>query len=475
MTKVKKPNIRVRLAPSPTGSLHVGTARTGLFNWLFAKHHTGTFILRVEDTDPERSKKEFEDDIVESLKWLGLEWDEFYRQTDRTKIYTKYIQKLLNERKAFWCYHTGEELELEGKEQIEKKELPRHVCAYKHEAPEINSENRRGVIRLAVDENSDKKIIFNDLIKGRIEFAERLFGDISIARNVNSALYHFAVVIDDHEMNISHIIRGEDHITNTPKYMLIAQALGFSNPEFAHIPLILGQDRAKLSKRNGAISVKEYRNKGYLPEAIVNYLALLGWSPENADREILTKNELIEKFDLSKIHKAGAFFDIKKLNSINSQYLKMLNDEGIKELVKPAVDKFFGRQDEEILLKIAPLFRKRLEYTEQVKEFHYFFKRPEYDRALLVWKKSDLTGAKMALEKAKESITHEVSFDENCLHTVFNIIARDNFGGDKGAVYWPVRVALSGEKYSADPVETAVIIGQAETLARIDNALAKIE
>lgn len=457
--KVVKEKIRVRLAPSPTGLFHIGTARTALFNWLFARHHTGQFILRIEDTDLERSDKKFEEDIVKNLEWLGLRWDEFYRQSERTKFYSKYIEKLLEEGKAFWCRHSLEELEIEKRDQSLAKEPPRHVCSHKNE----KTIRGNGIIRLAVDENSSRKIVFNDLIRGPIEFEERLLGDISIAKDVTVPLYNFAAAIDDYKMEISHVIRGEDHIANTPKQILVFEALGLKPPKFAHLPLILGPDRSKLSKRHAAVSVGEYKNQGYLPDALVNFMAFLGWTPEgDGQRELITKNEMIEKFSLEKAHKSGAVFDIKKLNWLNNQYIRMENDLNLAKLTEPFIAKKFGRQNLELITKLAPLFRERLEYLDQTKEFHFFFKAPEYDSRLLIWKKSDATGAKKALQEIRQltEITKE-KLDE---------IAEKHFAGDRGAVYWPLRVALSGEKFSPDPIEIAKIIGRQEWQKRIDKA-----
>ncbi|MEK7153985.1 MAG: glutamate--tRNA ligase, partial [Patescibacteria group bacterium] len=318
-----KKEIRVRMAPSPTGYLHIGIARTALFNYLFAKHNNGKFVLRIEDTDLERSEKKFEDDILTGLKWLGLSWDEFYKQSDRIPIYSKYIQKLLDNGRAFWCYHTEKELEQEKIEQSEKKELQRHVCKYKGEKTETG-DIKRGIIRLVVDENSARKINFEDIIRGKVEFEERLLGDFSIAKNTETPLYNFAVVVDDYEMDITHVIRGEDHIANTPKQILLQEALGFERPQYAHLPLILGEDRSKLSKRHGAVSLNEYRKQGYLPEAIFNFLALLGFTPPEG-KEILSREELVEIFDLVKIHKSGAIFDTRKLDWLNGEYLKKLS------------------------------------------------------------------------------------------------------------------------------------------------------
>src|SRR3989344_940554 len=474
MTKIKKQKIRVRVAPSPTGNLHVGTAQSALYNFLFARHHNGDFILRSEDTDKERSRPEYEKNILAGLEWLGLKWDEFYRSSERADRYEKHLQKLLEEKKAFWCYHTIEELEEEKKEQMEKKEAPRHICGHKYQEP---SEREKQIIRLAVDENSTRVISFQDLVRGLIEFEQKVVGDLSLAKDLKTPLYNFAVVADDCEMAISHVIRGEDHISNTPKQILIFEALGAAVPQFAHLPLLLGTDRSKLSKRHGPTSLDQYKEAGYLTEAIVNFLALLGWTGKDG-REILTKNEIIEQFKLEEVHKSGAVFDIKKLNWINSQYIKMFNDEGLAEKAQPFIAKYFGEQPKELILKIVPMLRERLEYFDQVKEFKFFFAEPEYETDLIVWKKSDRTGVKKALERVKEVLQGETKweiFDDQYIRSGLDKLAEEEFGGDRGAVYWPLRVALSGEKFSPDPVQIMGILGRDKALTRIEKAIQKIQ
>src|SRR3989344_1908171 len=432
MTKIKKQKIRVRVAPSPTGNLHVGTAQSALYNFLFARHHNGDFILRSEDTDKERSRPEYEKNILAGLEWLGLKWDEFYRSSERADRYEKHLQKLLEEKKAFWCYHTVEELEKEKKEQMEKKEAPRHICGHKYQEP---TGKEKQIIRLAVDENSTRIISFEDVVRGLIEFEQKVVGDLSLAKDLKTPLYNFAVAVDDYEMAISHVIRGEDHISNTPKQILIFEALGAPVPQFAHLPLLLGSDRSKLSKRHGATDFSFYRETGYLSEAVVNFLAVLGWTSEG-DREILTKNEIIEQFSLEKVHKSGAVFDIKKLNWINSQYIKFFNDEGLAEAVEAFIKKHFGEQSKERILKIAPMLRERLEYFDQVKEFKFFFVEPEYEADLLVWQKSDKAGTKKAIESVKKVLESKIEweiFDERYIRSELDQLAEKEFGGDRGA------------------------------------------
>jgi len=275
--------VAVRMAPSPTGNFHVGGARTALFNFLFARKNNGKFILRIEDTDKERSKKEFEDDIFESLEWLGLKYDEFYRQSERGEIYKNYVEKMLNNDSVY---------EAEDK-----------------------------VIRFR---NPNKKTKFNDLVRGEIEFDTTELKDFVIAKSVDEPLYHLAVVIDDFESGITHVIRGEDHISNTPRQILIQEAIGAPRPLYAHLPLILAQDRSKLSKRKHgeSVSLDYYRHKGYSPEAIINYLALLGWNP-GTEQEIFTLEELINVFDLERVHKGGAIFDEKKLAWVNRKHFNL--------------------------------------------------------------------------------------------------------------------------------------------------------
>ncbi|MDO8569671.1 MAG: glutamate--tRNA ligase family protein [bacterium] len=281
--KSKSEKVVVRMAPSPTGNFHVGSARTALFNFLFARKNNGKFILRIEDTDRERNKKEFEDDIFESLEWLGLKYDEFYRQSERGGVYKNYIEKMLNQGLAY--------------------------------------ESDDKVIRFR---NPNKKVKFNDLVRGEIEFDTTELKDFVIAKSVDEPLYHLAVVIDDFESNITHVIRGEDHISNTPRQILIQEAISAPRPLYAHLPLILAQDRSKLSKRKHgeSVSLDYYRSKGYSPEAIINYLALLGWNP-GTEQEIFTLRELINVFDFSRVHKGGAIFDEKKLAWVNRKHFNL--------------------------------------------------------------------------------------------------------------------------------------------------------
>lgn len=459
----KQGKIRTRIAPSPTGKLHIGTARTALFNWLFAKKNGGEFILRIEDTDLERSTKEFEEDIIAGLGWLGINWDgPIYRQSERLDVYEKYLKQLLDSGKAFWCYHTQEELEQESRGQMAKCEAPRHVCEYKFKLQSAKSKTRseRGIIRLATDENSTRVIYFNDAVRGTIEWEEKLIGDFSLAKDLRTPLYNFAVVVDDTDMEISHVIRGEDHISNTPKQILIYEALGKDLLHFAHLPLILGSDRSKLSKRHGATSVMEYK-KDYLPEALLNFMGFLGYT---YSKEIITKEEMAEEFEFGKIHKSGAIFDVKKLNWINAQYIKNLTAEEFKKI--SGLDLLSD--------KAVPLVTERLEKLSDVLNFEYFWKEPEYGGMLLNWKKFSQEEIKNSLEETRRML---VDMDWSSLnYETFRVMLDDLSKklGDKGLVYWPLRVALTGKEKSPDPIEIASALGKKEVAKRINGAIEKL-
>ena len=450
-------NIRTRIAPSPTGNFHIGTARSALYNWLFAKKNNGSFILRIEDTDKERSKPEFERGIIESLKMLGLNWDEFYRQSDRTEIYKKYLEKLLESGKAFWCDHDHDYLENEQKGQSLRKEAPRHVC---------KQHSDHGVIRLAVSD-SNEKIIFDDIVRGRVEFDAKLQGDFVIAKNLENPIFHFVVVVDDFEMNISHVIRGEEHISNTPKHIIIQQSLGFTSPIYAHLPLITAADHSKLSKRHGATSFNEFIDQGYIAQALLNYLFVLGYSaPE--DKEILSLDEMVSIFDLNKVHKSGAIFDVKKLDWFNGEYMKKIDLEKFIEFLQPYINIYFGEIENEFINKVAPLMRERMTKFSDVAEFDYFFKELEYDTDLLIWKKTTKDQVADSLSSTLNIIEKGYN-DENDLRSKLDEQgARLN---DRGLVYWPFRVALSGKKFSPDPVNIAIVLGPKKVSERIKKAI----
>jgi len=426
--------IRTRIAPSPTGKFHIGTARTALFNYLFASQNKGEFLLRFEDTDKERSTLEFENDIRKGLEWLGLGWDAEYRQMDRLPAYKMFAEKLV------------------------KKE-----CAYKKD----------GALWFKIEKG--KEIGFRDLIRGEIKFNTDEFEDFVIVRKDGIPTFYFSNVVDDAEMKITHVIRGDDHITNTPKQILIAQALGFEIPQYAHIPLILNPDKSKLSKRAGAVSVSEYRKKGYLPEAIINFLALLGWNPGD-EREYFTIEELTKEFKLEKVHKAAAVFNIEKLNSINSHYIRKL---GIKELALRVteVSELAKRAEKSYLEKILTITKDRLRYLAEFDELAaYFFAESKYNQSLLVFKKSTKTKTKKGLALSLENLSKLTSWPAS--PDDFNKIlqnAADNASLSPGDVFWPVRAALSGLEASPSPAELLWALGKEESTKRINKAIDKLK
>jgi len=437
MTKVV-----TRMPPSPTGLFHIGSARTALFNYLFAKQNDGKFILRIEDTDKERSKKEFEENIIESLNWLKMPYAEFYRQSDRTLIYKKYLQQLIDKGLA---YISKEEI-TEGDEDKEK---------------------RSEVIRF---KNPNKKIKFKDIVLGEIEVDTSDLKDFVIAKDLDTPLYHFAVVVDDMEMEVSHIIRGQDHISNTPRQILILEALGGTRPEYAHIPLILSPDKTKLSKRHGALSVLEYKEIGYLPEALLNFIVLIGWNPGN-DKEIFTLEELLKEFSLDKVQKSGGVFNVEKLDWINKEHMKKLSSDDIKNNIFSNLPKEFQNE------KLIPLILERISKWSDIKkivtdgELDMFLKSPEYEKIKLIFK---TTSADQISNNLKQAIGVLESLDE----TNFTI---DNIKGvlmgladtlpSRGELLHPVRFALSGRDKSPDPFTIAAIIGKNETISRLQKAI----
>jgi glutamyl-tRNA synthetase len=468
--KCQEGQVRTRFAPSPTGPLHIGSARSALFNYLFAKQNRGEFILRIEDTDVERSNPLFEKDILDGFKWLGI-WDKKpYRQSERIKIYKKYIEKLLTEGKAFWCPHTKEDLAREKQEQMERKEAPRHICEYKNKKA-----TKHEIIRL----NTPSKIVeFEDIIRGRIKFDASLLGDIAIAKDENTPLYNFAVVIDDYEMKISHVIRGEDHISNTPKQILIQEALGLLRPKYAHLPLVLGSDRSKLSKRHGPVSVSEYRKLGYLAETIINFIALLGWNP-GTPQEIFSLDELVKKFDLNRVQKGGAVFNPERLDWLNGEYIRK---KSAKELIDLILEEGFlkipGGFKKNYVEKIITLEQQRLQNLSEIGErTSYFFSEPSYSKSLLFWQSLPATRqeketpdiTKAHLDKIANLISgiKTKDFTKERIKEIIWPYAEEKGRGD---VLWPFRAALTGLAKSPDPFEIAEILGKEKTLKRLEYA-----
>jgi len=487
----KQEEIRTRFAPSPTGLFHIGGARTALFNFLFAKVNGGKFILRIEDTDLERSRPEYEKDILESIKWLGLNWDEFYRQSERLNLYNGYLNKLIDDGKAFYCFHSKEFLDKEYKEQVAAKKNPAHICEFR-KLPRKDAERRlnkavsnsgqeNAIIRFKIP--FDEEICFDDLIRGKVCFnSNTLGGDFSLAKAASAGnflpLYNFAVVVDDYLMKISHVIRGEEHISNTPKQILIQKNLDLPMPEYAHLPLILAPDRSKLSKRHGATSVMDYREMGYLPETLINFLALLGWNA-GANEEFFSLKGLIKKFDLTKVQKSGAVFNIEKLDWLNGHYIRNLSLDELVKRINPFLERDGLRagDDIEYLKKIIALEKPRLKKLGEMGERTvYFFKIPSYKPELLIWRDMLFKDAIASLKISRESLLkiNELDFNRENLESSLLKEAERAKNKDKGRLLWPLRTALTGLEASPGPFEIMEILGKKRTIERIEAALKKL-
>lgn len=476
-------NIKVRFAPSPTGHLHIGGARTALFNYLFAKKMGGKFLLRIEDTDLARSSFESEQVIINDLKWLGIEWDEGigvggehgpYRSTERIDIYKPYIDKLVNEGKAYYCYCTSEELEAERQELLAKGETPRYMgkcrCLTEEQRKTFETGGRKPSIRFKVPE--DKIVQVDDQVRGLVEFESNGIGDFIIVKSDGIPVYNFAVVIDDHLMEISHVIRAEEHLSNTPRQILVYEALGFETPKFAHVSLILGSDRTKMSKRHGSTWVEQYRDAGYLPEAIVNFLALLGWSP-GEEREIFSLEELIERFSLERVSKNPAVFDIDKLNWMNGQYIKNTSTERITGLAIPhLIEKGYLKEDVNLnkdwINKVVKTVQDELSFVGEITEkIDIFFddnvtpKDPEAEDVMKLDHVPDL------LKVFRQKVESAVQIDEDFTRGVFKEIQKET--GIKGKnLFMPIRVALTGQTHGPELVEIIPILGKEKLIKRLE-------
>ena len=482
MNTSSKNDVRVRIPPSPTGFLHFGTARMALFNWLFARQNNGKIIFRPEDTDRERSKPEFEQDIIEGLRWLGLDWDEGpdiggpyapYRQSERIGIYETYLKKLLEEDKAYYCFCSKEELEADKNAMISQGLAPKYSGKCRN--LDIKQSEKRikngesAVIRLKIPETV---IDFNDIIRGRISFDMSLIGDFVIAKNLKVPLYALAGVVDDYEMKITHVIRGEDIISSTPRQIAIQKALGFNEVKYAHLPLILAPDRSKLSKRYLETSLNDYRKKGYLADAVLNFIALLGWHPLN-DKEIMSRHELAVEFDLKRVQKSGAIFNLEKLEWINSQHIKLLSTEKLIEELNNFIPEDWLK-DKKFLIKVVDVEKDRMKNLVEFKDSaDIFFNLPQYDGALLVWKNSSSEIAKTNLMKLLEKLKKMTETKFNKLELEQELIPIAEKLG-KGEALWPLRVALSGKAASPGPFEIMDVLGKNESISRIESALTKL-
>ncbi len=474
--------VRVRIAPSPTGYLHVGTARTALFNWLFARKEGGKFLLRIEDTDRERSKPEFERDIIEGLQWLGLDWDEpIVYQSQRLELYRQEAQRLLEMGKAYPCFCPPEELERRRQEMLAKGITPKYDRRCRRLSPEererLMKEGRPFVLRFAMP--LEGEISFHDIIRGEIRFANRELDDFIVVKSDGFPTYNFACVVDDHAMGITHVIRGEDHISNTPRQLHLYAALGYEPPQFAHLPLLLGPDRSKLSKRHGAVSLSEYRRMGILPEAMVNFLALLGWYPRD-QREIKSREELIAEFDLREVKASGAIFDLEKLLWMNGHYIRQKPVDELARLLVP----YFAEQgwlhdpptDEEwrYLLQVTPLVQERMRTLQEAVELaEFFYCEPEsYDEKARAQLSKD--GVAELLSELSNRLDKLAEFSVERVEETVRQLAAER--GIKAAeVIHPTRAAVTGRMEGPSLFHLMAVLGKERCVGRLRRAVAWLQ
>ncbi len=495
--------VRCRIAPSPTGPLHIGTARTALYNFLFARHEGGTFVLRLEDTDGARSTVAYERDILEGLHWLGLHWDEGpevagqpargpyapYRQMERLSLYRAAAARLLDRDLAYRCYCTREELDADRATQEAAHEAPRYVGRCAHLTSEqrraFEAEGRRPLIRFRVPSGT---VAFDDLVRGHVEIdADALGGDLAIVRSDGTPLYHFTVVVDDAEMAMTHVIRGEDHLSNTPKHILLFRALDAQVPVFAHLPLILNPDRTKMSKRKSQTAVDDYRAQGFIPEAMVNFLALLGWASGTGE-ELFSLDELVERFELSRVHSGGAIFDRERLEWLNGQWLRRLAPDNLAERLAPFLSahlearrsgsvRVVREPGAEEIVALVPLVQERLPVLDAIGDLvNFLFLDPiTIDPAQLVPRRWDARTTIEGLEAARSVIDAQgrVSFEADELETPLRDVAASH-GWKAGDLFMALRAAVTGRTVSPPLFDSMVALGSGRTLERLDAAIAAL-
>ena len=477
--------VRVRIAPSPTGNLHIGTARTAVFNWLFARHEGGTFIIRVEDTDQARSRPEYTQNIKDGLAWLGMQWDEGpYFQSERLHLYKQAVQTLLDQGYAYRCYTTEDELNQLRESQKARNQAPRYDNRHRNLTPEeekaFEAEGRKPVIRFKIDDN--RQIIWNDRIRGTLTWeGSDLGGDMVIARassreDLGQPLYNLAVVVDDMDMKISHVIRGEDHIANTAKQILLYEALGGSIPEFAHTPLILNEQGQKLSKRDNVTAISDFYKMGFVPEAMANYMTLLGWTPPDSTEELFTLEEAAKHFSLDRVSKSAAKFDWSKLDWINSQYIHKIEPQRLVEMLAPFWQEAGYEVDlennrpwlEQVSALIAPSLTRLTDAVEQTKVF--FQTDIEFNEEALSQLQQD--GVKPVIEKISEAVKQQDQFTEEEAKQLIKTVTKEQ-GVKKGLVMKSLRAALTGDVKGHDLMQSWLLINQKGLdRVRLEKALA---
>lgn len=480
--------VRLRYAPSPTGHLHIGNTRTALFNYLFAKHHGGDFIIRIEDTDLKRNVEGGEKSQLKYLKWLGIEWDESvdiggpygpYRQTERLDIYKELYEQLLERGLAYKCYVSEEELEAEREVQIAAGETPRYSGAHRELSEEqmkaFEAEGRVPSIRFRVPENREYK--FNDLVKGEVKFDSEDFGDFVIVKKDGIPTYNFAVAVDDYMMKISHVLRGEEHISNTPKQLMIYEAFGWEAPKFGHMTLIVNENRKKLSKRDESVIqfIQQYEELGYLPEALLNFIGLLGWSPVG-EEEIFTKEQFIEMFDADRLSKSPAVFDTQKLKWMNNQYMKKQSVDRVMELSLPHLVKA-GRVSESMseqelvwVRNLVALYHDQISYGAEIVELSDVLFKDEisYDEEAQAVISEEQVPEVLAAFTAELEALEE--FTPEAVQAAIKAVQKKT--GQKGKkLFMPIRVATTGQTHGPDLPKAIALLGKDKILVRINKAI----
>ncbi len=464
--------VRVRIAPSPTGNLHIGTARTAVFNWLFARHQGGKFILRIEDTDLERSRPEYTQNILDGLQWLGLNWDEGpFFQSQRLELYSQAIKTLLEKGLAYRCYTTEAELDELRNAQKARKEAPRYDNRHRNLTPEqqaaFEAEGRSAVIRFKIDD--DRIISWHDMVRGKVTWkGSDLGGDMVIARasskeNIGQPLYNLAVVVDDIDMNITHVIRGEDHIGNTPKQILLYEALGATVPEFAHTPLILNKEGQKLSKRDGVTSIFDFQQLGYTAEAMVNYMTLLGWSPPDSTKEIFLLAQAATEFSFDRVNKAGAKFDWDKLNWLNSQYLHEIPIDKLTDMLIPvwqeAGYKFDSVVDRPWLEQVTALIGPSLTRLQDAVEMSQMLFTPTVEFTEEAITQLNQEGAKAVIQAIEAILTSYSSLTTATAQEIIQKVTKEQ-KVKKGLVMRSLRAALTGDVHGPDLIQSWLLLQQ---------------
>ncbi len=479
--------VRVRFAPSPTGYPHVGNIRTALFNWLFSRHWGGSFIVRIEDTDVVRKVEGAVEAILDSLRWLGLLWDEGpevggkhgpYFQSQRLKTYHEVAERLVLQGNAYYCYCSPRRLEGMRAEQVRRKQPPGYDRHCRNLSPKERSQKEDEGITPVVRFKTplEGKTPFNDLIRGEVVFENRAIDDYVLLKSDGYPTYHLANVVDDHLMQISHVLRAEEWLSSTPRHLLLYQALGFSPPQFAHLPMILGSDRSKLSKRHGAVSITEYREEGYLPETMVNFLALLGWSLDDKT-EIISPKELVDKFSLERVSKTAAIFNKDKLSWMNGVYIRSLSLDDFTQRALPFLEEGLPASVKrplppDYVKKIMPLIQERAKTLAEVPELVRFFFTQEldYDSRLLIGKGMNQEVTFGALKEAKAKIAELKTFDTDSLESVLRPLAA-GLGLKTGQLFGTLRVAITGQTAAPPLFQTMAVLGKEKCLERINDAL----